>query len=254
MKAQFVKENLEFERGMDPKSAMGIGQDKVIFNQWEKLMTQKGIGSLNIEKSLNDKLHFVVYVSQFPDAAKSGYKKVMEYLGDYLYGFYNNKGGEIKIRIKPEYNQNFINAYNMRYPDWPIEIHESLDFERSKDSKRALRVGQRETYPDIELYEEIHEFWTSMDPEKGWPREFEGASDIDWSKNPVNFKVFFKTLAEEVNQYSFYLTKNGIESFYQRYTDAGGGQRAYKMDDYVIRDFDYFIRILQTNHVQYIPK
>ena len=32
MKARFVFENIEFERGMDPKEALGIGSENYIWN------------------------------------------------------------------------------------------------------------------------------------------------------------------------------------------------------------------------------
>jgi len=126
-----IQEGLDFERGKDPKSSMDIGLSNVIYNKWDELQSESGIGSINIEKSLNSVWHLVVYVGQFPDSASEGFKKVQKYFADYLSPFYNKKGGELKIKILPEYTQAFIDAYNMRYPAWTITITEGIDFQRS---------------------------------------------------------------------------------------------------------------------------
>lgn len=124
-----VFESLKFNRGKDPKSAMDIGLSNVIYNKWDELQSESGIGSINIEKSLNSVWHLVVYVGQFPGSGSEGFNKVQKYFADYLSPFYNKKGGEIKIKILPEYVQAFIDAYNMRYPAWTIS--EGIDFQRS---------------------------------------------------------------------------------------------------------------------------
>jgi len=134
-KRNMIQEGLDFERGKDPKSAMNIGLSNVIYNQWDELQSERGIGSINIEKSLNGVWHLVIFVAQFPGSSEEGFKKVQKYFGEYLNPFYNKKGGEIKIKIRPEYVQAFIDAYNKRYLQWAI--NEGMDFERG-DIRKSM--------------------------------------------------------------------------------------------------------------------
>ena len=129
MRAKKIYESLDFERGKDPKSSLSIGLSNIIYDKWDDLQEENGIGSINIERSLNSVWHLVIFVAQFPGNAEDGFKKAQKHLGEYLGPFYNRKAGEIKIKILPEYVRAFIDAYNMRYPDW--KINEELDFQRS---------------------------------------------------------------------------------------------------------------------------
>jgi hypothetical protein len=125
-----IQESFNFERGKDPKSALNVGLSNIIYDKWDDLQEENGIGSINIEKSLNSVWHLVIFVAQFPGNAEDGFKKAQKHLGEYLGDFYNRKKTvEIKIMILPEYVRAFIDAYNMRYPDW--KINEELDFQRS---------------------------------------------------------------------------------------------------------------------------
>jgi len=141
MRAKKVNENVNFERGGDPKRSMGIGLSKIIFDKWTEFQLQPGIGSINIEESFNRNWHLTLHVSLFPGSPSKANKLAKEYFGDYLNDGYNFKGGEIKIIIKPEYVNDFIKAYNMRYPDWPIGVNESVNFERGGDPKKSMGIG-----------------------------------------------------------------------------------------------------------------
>jgi len=121
MKAKYVYESLDFERGRDPKSTIGIGLAIVVYNRWEELQQTQGIGSINIEKSLNGRWHLVIYVSQIGNSKKYGFDRAKAIFGDLIGNFYNTKGGEILIAIPNEYERGFIDAYNLRYPEWPME-------------------------------------------------------------------------------------------------------------------------------------
>jgi len=121
MKAKYVYESLDFERGRDPKSTIGIGLAIVVYNRWEELQQTQGIGSINIEKSLNGRWHLVIYVSQIGNSKKYGFDRTKAIFGDLIGNFYNTKGGEILIAIPNEYERGFIDAYNLRYPEWPME-------------------------------------------------------------------------------------------------------------------------------------
>jgi hypothetical protein len=116
MKAQYVYEALDFQRGKDPKSAMDIGLSQTIYDKWERLQQESGIGSINIQKSLNSRWHLVIYVSKMPNSSSDGFKKAKDIFGPLIGDFYNYKGGEILIAIPKEFERAFIDAYKMRYP------------------------------------------------------------------------------------------------------------------------------------------
>lgn len=141
MKAKSVYENINFERGQDPKEALGIGLDQGIYDKWSKLMMEKGVGSVNIEDAAGGNYYLVIWVTQFPGAAGVAYDKAHKYFDEYLEDGYSMNQSEIHMKIKPEFERNFIGAYNLRYSDWPI-VKESLDFERGQDPKRSMKIGK----------------------------------------------------------------------------------------------------------------
>jgi len=354
MKAKSVYENINFERGQDPKEALGIGLDQGIYDKWSKLMMEKGVGSVNIEDAAGGNYYLVIWVTQFPGAAGVAYDKAHKYFDEYLEDGYSMNKSEIHMKIKPEFERNFIRAYNLRYSDWPIvkesldfergqdpkksmkigqaaeedmiidsfmdmaggnlrrfkwsfikEIiadytayviniidshdgpeyfvmipgvsisyggfpsaaaavadmkirlkrkNESLDFERGGDPKRSLKVGRRETFPDADLFEEIYDYWKNKAHSSKWPYDFESVEPINWNARYPNFKVNLIRKNGETPGYTFYLNKNGVEVSYKQFKNAGGGKRREERSWDEINDFDHFIRIVQSNHVMYIPR
>lgn len=248
MKAQFVSESLEFERGQNPKKIIGIGAHDIIRKKWDELQLSRYIGSLNIEK-VNGEWCLALHVNSFPNQYSNIVNQVEKHMGEYLENPYEMQSTAI-FPIKKEFVRIFIDIFNERFPDWPIK--ESMDFERGKETTRALKIGRREVFPDSDLFEEIHEYCEAC-LRDGWPKEFEEVSSINWSSRFPNFKVLLKGLAGEDPQYRFFLSHEGITIFYAHYVDAGGGRRAYQPREYKIEDMDHFIRILQFNQ-HYMPR
>jgi hypothetical protein len=101
---------------------MGIGLDEVLTNKWDSFVKEIGIRSLNLEKSLNGNWHLVVYPFEVANP-KIIHSKIMKYFKDYIGDTYIRKKSttEISVMVKPEFVKNFINAYNLRYPKFPME-------------------------------------------------------------------------------------------------------------------------------------
>lgn len=117
-----LNESVNFERGLDPKLSMDIGVTQTIVNKWEEFLKELGIRSLSLEKSLNGKWHLVTIPFEIA-TPKIIYSKIQRYFGDYIGPTYRRKNSnpEISVMIKPEFVKNFIRAYNIRYPDFPLE-------------------------------------------------------------------------------------------------------------------------------------
>jgi len=115
-----LNESINFERGIEPKKAMNIGITQAIFNKWASLVDEKDIRALSLEKSLNGRWHLEVVPFMMP--VKKVYRKVMDSLGHYLNtGFRRKADDHIFIMIKPEFANDFIQAYNLRYPKFAIQ-------------------------------------------------------------------------------------------------------------------------------------
>ena len=193
MKAQFVLENINFERGQDPKTSMGIGLSKSIYNKWEELQQNPGIGSISIDKSLNGRFHLTIHVSQFPNSAKEGFKKAKDIFGPLIGDFYNIKAGEILIVIPEEFERAFIDAYNMRYPHWPF--NESMDFNRTGEVLRDMGVGVKRNIPKY-----------SKDLANDIIEEFHG-----WGNGNVELDELWLNLANDLEEYGYYT----LEDYYE---------------------------------------
>jgi hypothetical protein len=193
MKAQFVRESLEFERGQDPKSSMGIGLSKTVYNKWEELQKSPGMGSITIDQSLNSRFHLTIHVSQIGNSAGESFKKAKEIFGPLIGDFYNIKGGEIRIVIPEEFEKAFIDAYNMRYPGWPIT--EAIEFNRTGDVLRDVGVGVKRNIPKYskELSNDIIE-------------EFYG-----WGNGNQKLDELWNNLADDLEEYGY----NTLEDYFE---------------------------------------
>lgn len=137
MKAQFVSENMDFERGVDPKKTMGVG------------MLNKDISDYN-KKQLED--YFIdILPLLFPDV-----KDFRELLLNRADGYLNSKSTDIVFNFSENklIDYKFIRTFNpyKLYSDYirglyPDDVFENLDFERGQEPKDALQVGKK--YKDI---------------------------------------------------------------------------------------------------------
>jgi len=225
-----LNESYNFERGQDPKKAIGIGIDNTIFDKWTDFMVEPGVGSVNLDELLNGKWNLVIWVSAFPGAAGKAYEKAQEYFGEYLEDGYNMKSSEISLRIKPEYVRNFIKAYNKRYVDWPIT--ESEDFERGGDIHRAIGVGRKRNIPNYNegLAEEIM---------------IKLSEDLD---NNVN--IFYAELEEDLMDLGYdgvdeYLAFGEEREYPIRSIDAGIKKLKWAIEEYV-KEFVWNPKVIKS--------
>ena len=84
---KLVRENINFERGIEPKDALDLGISNTIMKKWIELQQEPGIGSMNLLMKKDDEvfgkettytdLHFLTHVSQmdYLDGSKGLYKK-----------------------------------------------------------------------------------------------------------------------------------------------------------------------------------
>jgi len=79
MKAQFVYENMRFERGVDPKSAMGIGIVEDIKRRFLEL--QKHIGFMNLVLLNNNKPFVKIHTIILQHSDKL---RITQYIDDFL--------------------------------------------------------------------------------------------------------------------------------------------------------------------------
>ena len=167
----FVKESISFERGMDPKKMLGIGDFYIIKHCIENIYkedfkndyiegssSEKGNIIYIAIKEENGKLTFVIqfYSNLFTDSitkktlSKEKYAKKLisnAEISDYLYdcAYYGSgNGGKIYqyiCFIKPEYARFFEEIKGIHYHTKYDYLIESISFERGIDPKAMLGIG-----------------------------------------------------------------------------------------------------------------
>ena len=216
-------ESINFERGQDPYAALDIGRDR---------MKRKLISAAKEYAHENIPMHYLPTEKQYDDFANHTLKIIAS-------GF------------NPEYIFDDIEGW---FDEWREDqgITETQHFERGLEPKSAIGVGHAHLYPEKELFKRIYSYWEKV-PETGWPYDFEELTPIRWTSPQPSFKVLVKSLqGEDGSGYTFYLTKEGVVAFWGHYVDAGGGRRSWRDEEYTIKDFKHFIRILESNHVQHM--
>lgn len=151
MRAKKIFENINFERGKDPKSALNIGVVHEIAKRWDAVQRESGVGSIDIKprnvkgRISGENMDFAMHVTLFPGAHRVAYEAALAYLGPYLEPNYRIDSHYTLIGIKEEFIDAFISVYNSKYPDWPIKrgtkTYESLKFERGRDPKASIGIG-----------------------------------------------------------------------------------------------------------------
>jgi len=134
-----INENINFKRGIEPKSSLGLGLENIIYDKLDQVLKEPNIGSVSIEKPHKGGKAYLVIRAWEQPIMKKVYDKVESYFGDYITDDYFGKGGEIFIHLKPGYEKYFIRAWNMRYPRWKMD--ESINFKRGMDPKDSLSIG-----------------------------------------------------------------------------------------------------------------
>ncbi len=130
MRAQFIYENINFERGKDPIKSMGAGLTKAIRNRISNFHDFSGFEYIYYDQE--DKEIIVGY-----DGYKSEQHKVQraakDSFGEFLNGTADKSGQEeMAFGIKPKYADYFEKAFS---------ANESLNFERGADPKSTMDIG-----------------------------------------------------------------------------------------------------------------
>lgn len=134
-----MREFQNFERGKDPLHTMGIGQVNKIMELLDKVQKSLNRGSLIPSLEENEGLYLRVFGVSPPRA----FELIKKNFGTSYFDWGKNytKLPSIYFKIKPEFEDLFISAYNKLNPDKKF-IKESIDFERSKDPKEILKIGK----------------------------------------------------------------------------------------------------------------
>ena len=152
MRARTINE-YNFERGLDPKEAMGIGLQSQFIKWMNKLRLGKGVGSINLKQLFvsgpcNLKLEIIYYgqpsifsnhITQFPP--KTFFKVDITHINPESWRRIAN------LWINPEYDNLIINCF-----DKEGYIKESVNFERGLDPKDAMNIGDVEGRKKEEEY------------------------------------------------------------------------------------------------------
>ena len=189
MKAQFVSENINFERGQDPKSALGIGEVDHIIDQWNNLQQSPGIGSLNL-RILDGEVKLEIYVSYMPGSAAQGRKSVSENFNmEYFHEGRYLDGPNLYYTIKDEYADLFQEAFRKIYN---IQMDESMDFERGQDPKEAMDIGNK----DAQIIEKLRNLgylfgWKEVPTNIGMDENGQ-VKLFQWKNNKGEPLIFYK--------------------------------------------------------------
>lgn len=141
MKAQFVTENMNFERGQDPKKSMDIGKS---YLDREKIKSIIWSLDLDFEAIFKDPYEFIESYKGYPILVFFDFPEKW-------YGI-SNPSLEI-ISVGPYSSKNLaLNKIKEEIDDYEISkkenvIKENLNFQKNQDPLTSLRIGRIHTVP-----------------------------------------------------------------------------------------------------------
>jgi hypothetical protein len=131
-----VKESISFERGKDPKEALGIGLLSQLKNGFKKLQQEKTVGSITL-KHFKDRNRYELIINYY--GTIEGFTEILKKDVGTTY-FFNwgrcSSNWKMYVKIKPEYYDLFIFLF-----DKNGSLKESVSFTRGEDPKKALGIG-----------------------------------------------------------------------------------------------------------------
>lgn len=187
MRAQFVYENISFERGRDPKGVIGIGlegylkdnslKDKV----YPASNSQRAAAELGAEFMYDIDLSKIYYLGRLDagkisDSPDWAIKRLLPYITDdkqesrretgagTILRSYNTPYGKVVFEGlygMPRYGSAWAERETVENLFSDRKINESIKFERRVDPKKAMGLG------NYRLETEFHNFW--IDPDKEGP-------------------------------------------------------------------------------------
>jgi hypothetical protein len=149
MKAKFVNESVNFERGQDPKDAMGLGERsrlKKIFKEMIYYLELTGVAYVEEEEGEGPLFLFRGPGSGVLSSVKRELKK--HGIWDYFENqYFSKKHGDtfVYFYLKPE-SVSILKDMNIH---WRDRMDESLNFERGQEPRDAMGIGKKH---DPEVY------------------------------------------------------------------------------------------------------
>ena len=223
MKVKFIYENINFERGQDPKSSIGIGHAKLypsktlfkrIYKYWEKV-PETGwpkefeeltpiIWSIkepkfNVILKINNKLEENSYTFYLTEDG------VVMFYDHYI----DTNEGQRKYKEKEYYIEDFIHFIRILQSNHTqiINVKESLDFERGKDPRQAMDLGF--LYPIKKQVEKLNQetidrgfFKIPMKKNPYATEDKEFTNLISWGDNNNNYLLLYilNSVADQVKR------------------------------------------------------
>lgn len=176
MRARTVNEDINFERGRDPKAALGLGFHEMIEKQVDKIidLDHQKPGGWSCTYEVNyDRNEGALVISTYP-----GYN-----CSTYLKGLLNQLG--IGQYFKSWYS--YPDEYGFQLKSKYQGVNEAQNFERGKDPKESMGIG------GIDLAEE---FETRLDELKMQIGGLKVTEDEDWYNYLVKVLVGKRITAE----------------------------------------------------------
>jgi len=142
MIAKKVYEYLGFERGIDPKTAMGIGQVQILADLWKKFEKEYGQNLANLEKRDNGTF---LKVNATRGGVMKCFDKMKKVFGTKWFIWNENYTTlpHVYFRIKPEFEDLFNKAYTLVLNS----TNESINFKRGDNPHKSLRIGKYRSVP-----------------------------------------------------------------------------------------------------------
>jgi hypothetical protein len=165
-------ESLDFERGIDPKESIGIGNEGFrIYNKFQKIAKSLGIEEAGIN-DLNQKIAIGSWKMPWlkGDVDKSGFGRIILFQSV-------EDSGEYKVYSKGKRGSDIQDWRMWNSPRKWLEnikmLNESINFERGIDPKKSMGIGEEATYQKIaDMMQK--DGWSPVDP-------YESDSAIGWA-------------------------------------------------------------------------
>jgi len=198
MKARFVSESIDFQRGQDPKKTMGLGARSIlekrrlgatmppekisphITRMWNHIQEDLGEKLSDIYILGNDRDEIPDYIIEklkkhigSPEAQKR--TKIVHHGTGPYYHIYETPYGRV-LRERVGEGEGYLNSYlvgyqtalNLDLPKHLSSVRESLEFEREKSPKEAMNIGISAKIENVVNDEEqVEEIISDMDQELG---------------------------------------------------------------------------------------
>ncbi len=149
-----VKESVNFERGKDPKHAMGIGKRAEILNKLVDAV-KDDLGFWSELYRIYEKEGFLHVMGGGPDFNKTSNASMKKHgIQEYLY---DKVGETIQTKMEKKYGIKYEYMAVLRGIDTETLIKESINFERGMDPKRAMRIGDPLTVMELMLNDLVND-------------------------------------------------------------------------------------------------